>query len=184
MDEELKKQKNGEYYIPGSQDFVKLQDKSRSFMRAFNSETDKNKRGEILKKWLKKVGDNCYIEPDFFCDFGCNLMLGNNVYFNTKCIVLDSADVEISDYTMIGSGVQICTPEHPLDIKARRKNLERALPVKIGKDCWIGSGAIILSGITIGDGTTIGAGSVVTKDIPPMSVAVGNPCRVIKSLRK
>ena len=183
MEEELRKQKNGEYYIPRSPVFVKLQDKSRVLMRKFNEEKDKNERKNILRKWLKNVGENCVIEPDFFCDFGCNLTLGNNVYFNTGCVVLDSADVEIGDFTMIGSRVQICTPEHPLDIEERRKDLERAFPVKIGKDCWIGSGAIILSGVTIGDGTTIGAGSVVTKDIPPMSVAVGNPCRVIKKLK-
>ena len=182
MDKELQKQKNGEYYIPSSKVFVDMQNKSRKFMQKFNSELNREKRVKILKKWLKSVGENCYIEPNFFCDFGCNLTLGNNVYFNTGCIVLDSAQVEIGDYTMVGSGVQICTPQHPLDIEGRRKDLERALPVKIGNDCWIGSGAIILSGVTIGNGTTIGAGSVVTKDIPPMSVAVGNPCRVIKKL--
>lgn len=180
--EELIKQQNGEYYNPSSEIFVKLQDKSRDFMRKFNAEPDKKKRSEILKNWLKKIGENCYIEPDFFCDFGCNLTLGNNVYFNTGCIVLDSAQVEIGDYTMIGSGVQICTPEHTLDIEGRRKNLERALPVRIGKDCWIGSGAIILPGIEIGNGTVIGVGSVVTKDIPENCVAVGNPCKVTKKI--
>lgn len=184
MEKELEKQRNGEYYNPSSPVFVKLQDKSRKFMRKFNSETSKKKRSIILKKWLKSVGENCYVEPNFFCDFGCNLTLGKNVYFNTGCIVLDSAEIEIGDYTMIGSGVQFCTPEHPLDIEGRRKDLEKALPIKVGKDCWIGSGAIILSGVTIGNGTTIGAGSVVTKDIPPMSVAVGNPCRVIKSIEE
>lgn len=180
MEEELKKQQNGEYYIPSSEIFVKLQDKSRKFMRRFNAGADKKKRGKILEKWLKKVGQDCYIEPPFFCDFGCNLILGDNVYLNTGCTVLDSAEVEIGDYTMIGSGVQICTPTHPLDIEGRRKNLERALPVKIGKDCWIGSGAIILPGVEIGNGTVIGAGSVVTKNIPENCVAVGNPCKVIK----
>ena len=184
MEEELIKQKNGEYYNPKSSVFVKLQDKSRTFMQKFNKEENKNKREKILKSWLKNVGENCYIEPSFFCDYGCNLTLGNNVYFNTGCTVLDSAEVEIGDFTMVGSGVQICTPQHPLDIEERRKDLERALPVKIGKDCWIGSGAIILAGVTIGDGTTIGAGSVVTKDIPSMSVAVGNPCKIIKNLNE
>ncbi len=180
LEEELIKQQNGEYYIPSSEVFVKLQNKSRVFMRKFNNETNKNNRNKILKKWINKVGENCYIEPPFFCDFGCNLKLGNNVYFNTNCTVLDSAIVEIGDYTMIGSGVQICTPLHPLDAVERRKGLEKALSVTIGKDCWIGSGAIILPGVTIGDGTTIGAGSVVTKDIPENCVAVGNPCKVVK----
>ena len=182
MNKELEKQQNGEYYISGAEIFVKLQDKSRKFMRKFNKETNKNKRNDILKKWLKETGENCYIEPPFFCDFGCNLKLGNKVYFNTGCIILDSAQVEIGDYTMIGSGVQICTPKHPLDIEGRRKNLEKAISIKIGKDCWIGSGAIILAGVKIGDGSIIGAGSVVTKDIPPNSVAVGNPCKIIKKI--
>ena len=184
LEEELVKQQNGEYYIPSSEIFVKLQNKSRAFMCKFNNETDRKKRHKILKDWLKATGKACYIEPPFFCDFGCNLKLGNNVYFNTNCTVLDSAIVEVGDYTMIGSGVQICTPEHPLDAKERRKGLEKALPVKIGKDCWIGSGAIILSGVIIGDGTTIGAGSVVTKNIPSNCVAVGNPCKVIKNLKE
>ena len=180
MDKELEKQKNGEWYIPSAEVFVKLQNKSRKFMQEYNKESDKKKREEILKKWLGNIGENCYIEPPFFCDFGCNLKLGEKVYFNTTCIVLDSAEIEIGDYTMIGSGVQICTPEHPLSIEERRKDFERALPIKIGRDCWIGSGVIILPGVEIGDGTVIGAGSIVTKSVPSNCVAVGNPCKVIK----
>lgn len=182
MKDEFVKQQSGEYYFPKSKVITDMQDKSRSIMNRFNSEKDKTIRGMVLKMWLKKVGQNCFVEPPFFCDFGSNTMLGENVYINTGCTILDSAQIEIGDFTMIGSGVQICTPEHPLDVEGRRKELERALPVKIGKDCWIGSGAIILPGVTIGDGTTIGAGSVVTKDIPSNCVAVGNPCKVIKFL--
>ena len=180
MDKELDKQKNGEWYIPSAEVFVKLQNKSRKFMQEYNKESDKKKREEILKKWLGNIGENCYIEPPFFCDFGCNLKLGEKVYFNTNCIVLDSAEIEIGDYTMIGSGVQIYTPEHPLSIEERRKDFERALPIKIGRDCWIGSGVIILPGVEIGDGTVIGAGSIVIKSVPSNCVAVGNPCKVIK----
>ncbi|MDD3237148.1 MAG: sugar O-acetyltransferase [Candidatus Gastranaerophilales bacterium] len=179
---EHEKQLSGDLYNAFDKEITNLQATSRVFLNKFNAEIDKTKRYDIMKKWFKNIGDGSYIEPNFFCDFGCHLVVGNNVYMNTNCTILDSAMVTIGDYTLIGSGVQFCTPMHPIDPISRRSGVEYANPITIGKDCWIGSGAIILHGVTIGDGTTIGAGSIVTKDIPANSIAVGNPCKVIKTL--
>ena len=178
------KQLNGEWYNSNVPEILELQDRSRLLMREFNLELDKDKRFSILKRWFKEVGQDSYIEPNFFCDFGCHMILGKGVYFNANCTVLDSAYITIGDDTWIGSGVQLCTPTHPIHPEDRMNKscAEKADPINIGKRCWIGSGAIILGGVTIGDGTTIGAGSVVVKDIPPYSVAVGNPCKVIRKL--
>lgn len=182
---EYEKQMSRKWYNPDDKEIKALQDNSRILMNLYNSELDKEKRSKILKKWLKKTGKGSYIEPNVFIDFGCHVSLGKNVYLNTGCILLDSAEIKIGDNTMIGSGVQILTPEHPLIAEERitKKDFEIAKPVKIGKNCWIGSGAIILPNVKIGDNTTIGAGSVVTKDVPSSCLAVGNPCRVIKFLK-
>lgn len=179
---EHEKQLNGEYHNPEAPELKAMRTNSRKFIRAYNEEIDEFKRYEILKQWLNKVGEKCYIEQPFFCDYGCHLSLGNSVYMNSNCTVLDSAQVFIGDHTLIGTNIQICTPSHPLDPKERRTGVERAKPVNIGKDCWIGSSVTIIGGVSIGDGVTIGAGSVVTKDIPSNVVAVGNPCRIIKQL--
>ena len=177
---ELKKQQNGEWYIPTDIEITRLQDSSRILMREFNNEMDKSRRFEIMKKWFKEVGENTYIEPPLFCDFGCNFILEKNVYMNTGCTVLDSALVRIGENTMVGPNVQFYTPMHKINPEERLKQEEKALPITIGKNCWIGGNVVILPNITIGDNCVIGAGSVVTKNIPPNSVAVGNPCSVIK----
>lgn len=183
---EHEKQLNGEWYNSNVPEIIELQKKSRKLMREFNNELDMDKRFEIMQKWFKQVGEKTAIEPNFYCDFGCHLILGKRVYFNANCIVLDSGIVTIEDDTWIGSGVQLCTPTHPINPSDRlvAETSEKALPINIGKKCWIGSGAIILGGVSIGEGSTIGAGSVVTKDIPPYSVAVGNPCRVIRKIKE
>ena len=123
------------------------------------------------------------IEAPFRCDYGPNIHLGRNFYANFNFSVLDEADVTIGDHVFIGPNVGIYTAIHPLDPKTRRTGLERAEPVRIGDDVWIGGGAQILPGVTIGSRSVIGAGSVVTRDIPDDVVAAGNPCRVIRSLK-
>ena len=179
----LEKQQNGLFYNSQDIEILSLQENSRKLMKEFNLCDDKLKRQEIMKKWFKKAGKNCYIEPVFFCDFGCNLTLEDNVYINTNCTILDSASVKIGANTMIASGVQICTPYHSTNPNERlKKENECAKPVIIGKNCWICAGAIILPGVTIGDGATVGAGSVVVKDVEKETVVAGNPARVIRKV--
>jgi maltose O-acetyltransferase len=137
---------------------------------------------QILAELLPYAGQNLYIEPPFHCDYGHHIYCGNNVYFNVNCVVLDAAKITIGSNVLFGPGVQLYAATHPLDAVVRR-TLELAKPITIGDDCWIGGSAVICPGVTIGTGCVIGAGSVVTKDVPAYSLAVGNPARVIKSLK-
>ena len=121
------------------------------------------------------------MRPPFYCDYGSNIELGERVFFNFNCIVLDVCRVRIGDYTLFGPAVQILTPMHPLDAALRRKQ-EYGKPVDIGADVWVGAGAFILPGVSIGSGTVIGAGAVVTRDVPAGVFAAGNPCRVIREI--
>ncbi|RYX87315.1 MAG: sugar O-acetyltransferase, partial [Bradyrhizobiaceae bacterium] len=115
----------------------------------------------------------------FFCDYGYNIHLGDNVFLNFNCVILDIVEVRIGDRTQIGPAVQIYAADHPRDAETRRSGLEFGRPVKIGADVWIGGGAIIVPGVTIGDGAVIGAGAVVTRDVPDGVTVVGNPARPV-----
>lgn len=136
-----------------------------------------NNRNGNLSERLGAVGENTCIRPPFHCDYGYNIFLGNNVFLNFNCIVLDVVPVRIGDGTQIGPGVQILTADHPRDPELRQKMLEFGRPITIGKNVWIGGGAIILPGITIGDNAIIGAGSVVTHDVASGVTVAGNPAR-------
>ena len=132
-----------------------------------------------------EIGDDCYIEPPLRANWGGkHVHFGKHVYANFNLTLVDDTHIYVGDHTMIAPNVTIATAAHPLFAEEREKGMQYNLPVKIGKRCWIGAGAIILPGVTVGDDTVIGAGSVVTKDIPSGVVAVGNPCRVIKTLEK
>ena len=124
-------------------------------------------------------GTAAWAEPPFFCDYGSNIELGERVFFNFNCVVLDVCRVRIGDYTLFGPGVQVLTPMHPLDAALRRKQ-EYGKPIDIGADVWVGAGAFILPGVSIGSATVIGAGSVVTKDVPAGALVIGNPARVVR----
>ncbi len=144
--------------------------------------SDKDKRDELIRKILGKAGKNLWIESPFQCDYGYNIEIGDNFYSNHNLIILDCAKVKIGDNVFVGPNVGIYTPCHPIDAKERMTFKEWAEPVTIGSDVWLGGNVVILPGVTIGDNVVIGAGSVVTKDIPSNCVAVGNPCKPIKSL--
>ena len=135
-------------------------------------------RRELLVKRFAAVGEGAVIRPPFHCDYGFNISLGAGVFLNFKCVILDVVEVTIGDRTQIGPGVQILTADHPRDAAKRASGLEFGRPVRIGRDVWIGGGAIILPGISIGDAAVIGASSVVTRDVPAGAIAFGNPARV------
>ena len=134
-------------------------------------------RHALLCERLGRVGKDAVIRPPFFCDYGYNIHLGDGVFLNFNCVILDVAEVIIGDRTQIGPAVQIYAADHPRDAETRRAGLEFGRPVRIGSDVWIGGGAILLPGITIGDGAVIGAGSVVTRHVAAAVTVAGNPAR-------
>lgn len=139
-------------------------------------------RMEILKKLVGRVGEGTFIEPPFMPDYGCNMIIGKNCFMNWNLTVLDTSLVVIGDRVQFGPNVSIFSAGHDTSVLSRIKFVESGHPVFIEDDCWIGGNVIILPGVRIGKGSTVGAGSVVTKDIPPYSVAVGNPCKVRKTI--
>jgi len=136
-----------------------------------------SERHALLCERLGHVGRDAVIRPPFFCDYGYNIRLGDGVFLNFNCVILDVVEVTIGDRTQIGPAVQIYTADHPRDAETRRAGLEFGRPIRIGSDVWIGGGAILLPGVTIGDGAVIGAGSVVTRDVPTGVTVAGNPAR-------
>jgi maltose O-acetyltransferase len=136
-----------------------------------------SERHAILCERLAHVGKDAVIRPPFFCDYGYNIRLGDGVFLNFNCVILDVVEVTIGDRTQIGPAVQIYAADHPRDAETRRAGLEFGRPVRIGSDVWIGGAAIILPGITVGDGAVIGAGSVVTRDVAANETVTGNPAR-------
>ena len=137
---------------------------------------------EIIGKLFGKTKENFCVTAPFYCDYGYNIEIGENFYSNHNLVILDGAKVEIGDNVFIAPNCCITTAGHPINIDERNRGLEYAYPIKIGNNVWIGAGANILPGVTIGDHVTIGAGSVVNKSIPANSIAVGNPCKVIKTI--
>ena len=140
-------------------------------------------RYEMLKKLFAEVGENCYVESPYFANWGGHhVHLGSNIYANAGLKLVDDTHIYIGDCTMLGPNVTIATAGHPIDPTLRARGLQYNLPVRIGRNCWMGAGVIVMPGVTIGDNTVIGAGSVVTKDIPSGVVAVGNPCKVLREV--
>lgn len=138
-------------------------------------------RDRLIRRIVNMGEGGCIISP-FYCDYGYHIHIGKNFFANTNLVILDGADVSIGDNVFIAPNVGIYTAGHPLDAERRNAGLEYAYPIRIGNDVWIGGNVVILPGVSIGDGAVIGAGSVVTRDIPAHTVAVGNPCRVMRSL--
>jgi len=146
---------------------------------------EQNKRQELLKKMFAEIGENCYIEPPFHSNWGGkNVHFGNSVYANFNLTLVDDCDIFVGNNVMFAPNVTVATATHPINPVLRSKQAQYNLPVHIGNNVWIGTGAIILPGVSIGDNTVIGAGSVVTKDIPANVVAVGNPCKVLREINE
>ncbi len=184
MPTEKEKMLNGELYKSWDPQLSQERHQARILTGAFNTtQVDRqDQRREILAKLLGSFSGRVYIEPPFYCDYGYNIHLGRDVYFNSNCIILDVARVDIGDAVLFGPNVQIYTATHSLDIETRRTGMELGKPIRIGSEAWIGGSAVILPGVTIGARTVIGAGSVVTRDIPDDVFAAGNPCKIIRHL--
>jgi maltose O-acetyltransferase len=180
---ELEKMLAGESYDSLDAELVRRRERARDLCWELNAtkESERTARRALLEQLLGSGGDSAWIQPPFFCDYGSNIRLGQKVYFNFNCVVLDVCPVSIGEFTMLGPAVQIYTASHPLDA-AERRRAEHGKPIEIGADCWIGGGAIILPGVKIGCRSVIGAGSVVTRDVPEGVVAAGNPCRVLRAI--
>ncbi|WP_338022498.1 sugar O-acetyltransferase [Argonema antarcticum] len=181
---EKEKMLAGELYLAADSELVADRKLARGLTRVYNTttESETERRTQILTELFAKVGPNVEIDPPFHCDYGSNIYIGDKFYMNFGCVILDCNKVEIGENVLCGPYVQIYAAYHPTSPADRLTGKELAAPVKIGNNVWIGGGAIICPGVTIGDNTTIGAGSVIVKDIPANVVAVGNPCRIIRYL--
>ena len=175
---------SSELYDASDSELVSMRNKARALITRYNQTpyTDHSSLRNILEELLGSIGRKVDIQAPFFVDYGKHVFIGNNVFMNFNCIILDTAEVHIGENTMFGPNVQLYTASHPLIAAERIKGPELGYPIHIGKNVWIGGGVIVCPGIKIGDHTTIGAGSVVTKDIPSNVFAAGNPCRVIKEI--
>jgi maltose O-acetyltransferase len=180
---ERQKMLAGELYDPMDPELVSARDRARDLCQDLNAsrEAEQDRRRKLLGALFGQGGDTVWMQPPFFCDYGANIELGERVFFNFNCIVLDVCKVKIGSFTLFGPAVQIYTPVHPLNAELRRRE-EYGKPVEIGSDVWVGGGAIILPGVKIGARAVIGAGSVVTRDVPDAVFAAGNPCRVVRDI--
>jgi len=175
----------GELYLPGDDDIMREQFLCLERLYDYNQTrpSELAKRTKLLREMFAEIGEGCYIEPPFHANWGgkhCHF--GKNVYANFNLTLVDDTHIYIGDCTMFGPNVTVATGGHPILPELRQQGYQYNFPVHIGRNCWIGAGAVIVPGVTIGDNTVIGAGSVVTKDIPANVVAVGNPCRVLREI--
>jgi maltose O-acetyltransferase len=170
----------GELYRAGDPELTADRARCEALLRRFNHERDAGALGELLRA----VGAGTTVRAPFHCDYGYNVSLGSGVFVNFGCVFLDCAAITVGDGVQVGPAVQLLAADHPLDPEQRRDGLELAAPIEIGANVWMGGGAIVCPGVTIAPDSVIGAGSVVTSDVPAGVVAVGNPCRVLRSVRQ
>ncbi len=183
--DKLEKMQSGEIYNPEDNDIMEVQIKCLDRLYDFNQTrpTEFDKRNSMLKEMFAEIGENCYIEPPLHANWGGrHVHFGNHIYANFNLTLVDDAHIYVGDHTMFGPNVVVATAGHPVLPELREKAYQFNMNVHIGRNCWIGAGALIMPGVRIGDNTVIGAGSVVTKDVPPNVVAVGNPCKVLREI--
>ena len=181
------KMHNMELYLPTDKEIWEEQLSYLNRLYDFNHTrpTEFDKREKLLKEMFSEIGEGCYIEPPLNANWaGHHVHFGKNIYANFNLTLVDDTHIYVGDYTMFGPNVIIATGGHPLLPELREKGYQYNAPVHIGRNCWIGAGAIIVPGITIGDNVVIGAGSIVTKDIPSNVLAVGNPCKVLRQINE
>ena len=172
----------GESYNCRDADLEVERQRAKALLRLYNLSEALSERQFILKQLLGQIGQNATIEPPFYCSYGRNIHIGDHVYLNFLCTILDNAEVHVGNHVMIGPGVQIYTAAHPLQADTRNQGWEIAKPIVIEDNVWIGGGAILLPGVTIGRSAVVGAGAVVPRSVPANTVVAGNPARVIREL--
>src|SRR5690606_20093598 len=185
MASEREKMLAGELYDPMDPELAAGRVRARNLCHALNATRDAEheERRRILRELFGAGGDSVWMQPPFFCDYGSNIELGERVFFNFNCVVLDVCPVRIGSYTMFGPAAQVLTPMPPFGAELGRR-AELGKPVAVGSDVWVGAAALILPGVRIGSRSVIGAGSVVTRDVPEGVFAAGNPCCVIREITK
>jgi galactoside O-acetyltransferase len=184
-EESKKRMQEGRLYLPEDEEIMHQQmlclEKQYEYNLTRPSESEK--REALLKEMFAEIGEGCYIEPPLHANWaGAHVHFGDNVYANFNLTLVDDTDIYVGDKVMFGPNVTVATAGHPIDPELRYQAMQYNIPVHIGNNVWIGANAVVLPGVTIGDNSVIGAGSVVTKDIPPNVVAVGNPCRVLREI--
>lgn len=183
--ENREKLHTGDLYLPNDTDVVEEQLDYMELLYEYNQTRprEQEKRQALLEKLLAEVGEGCWIEPPFHANWGGHhVHFGRMVYANYGLTMVDDTHIYVGDCTMFGPNVIVATAGHPILPELREQQYQYNMPVHIGRNCWIGAGAIILPGITIGENTVVGAGSVVTRDLPDNVVAAGNPCRVLREI--
>ena len=184
---EKEKRDNQELYDGNyNEEMLKEREKAKDLCFEYNliKPSNRKEREQLIKKIFAKTGENILVESSFQCDYGYNIFVGENFYMNHNGVILDAAKVEFGDNVFIAPNCGFYTAGHPIDIEQRNKGLEYAKPIKVGDNVWIGGNVVVLPGVTIGNNCVIGAGSIVVKNIPDNSIAVGNPCKVIKQINK
>lgn len=172
---EKEKRNAGLEYLPFDEELQKEHKQCRDLCHEYNQKTL-----DDIKAIIPNSGKGTNIIPTFWCDYGYNIFLGDYVFMNYNCVILDEAPVSMGNDVLVGPNCGFYTAIHPLDTQKRRRGFETAKPITIGNDVWFGGGVTVLPGVTIGNNVVIGAGSVVTKDIPDNMIAAGNPCKVIR----
>ncbi len=178
---------SGKLYLPNGDEIMSEQLACLEKLYDYNMTRplEQEKRAAMLKDMFAEIGEDCYIEPPLHANWGGrHVHFGKAVYANFNLTMVDDTHIYVGDYTMLGPNVVLATAGHPILPELREQAYQYNVPIRIGRNCWLGAGVIVLPGVTIGDNSVIGAGSVVTKDIPANVVAVGNPCRVLREINE
>ena len=184
-EESKKRMQEGRLYLPEDENIMHEQMLCLEKLYDYNMTrpSEGEKREALLKEMFAEIGEGCYIEPPFHANWaGKHIHFGSNVYANFNLTMVDDTDIYVGDKVMFGPNVTVATAGHPIEVHLRDLQMQYNIPVRIGRNVWIGANSVVLPGVTIGENSVIGAGSVVTKDIPANVVAVGNPCRVLRPI--
>ena len=176
----------GEWYQAGDAELVNERLQARKLVKELNDSSPEatDFRSELIRKLVGSCGKNFWIEPPFYCDYGTNIHVGDDVFFNFNCVILDVTKVTLGDRVFVAPNVQFYAATHPVEAKPRGEFWEFGKAITIGNDVWIGGSSVICLGVTIGDRVVIGAGSIVTKSFPADVVIAGNPAKIIRYLDK